>query len=243
MTTYLLVHGGFTDGRYWTDTAAALERAGHQVIVAELPSTGPDPRALGGLGDDVAEIRRMLDEAGEPVVLVGPSYGGAVLAEVADHPTIAHTVYVGAFWPDRGQAVLESEGAQATADFVQITADMTAARVTEDWETANRHLFADVPEGTAREMFGRLGYSSGAAVTQPCAAPDRRHPTTYVVLENDLALPTASQEVLARKADHVERLATSHSPMLADPEGLAAALSRVPVAVGSGPTPRARHPR
>ena len=127
---------------------------------------------------------------------------------------------------------MQAEGAQDLAAFVQTTPDAAAARVTEDWETARRHLFADVPEGTARAMFERLGYSSGAAVTQPCAAPDRRHPTTYVVLEDDLALPTASQEVLARKADHVERLATSHTPMLADPEGLAATLSRVPVAVG-----------
>ena len=237
MTTYLLVHGGFTDGRYWADTAAALERAGHRVLVAELPSTGPDPAALGDLTDDAAEVRRMLDEAGEDeagelVVLVGHSYSGIVITEVADHPAIAHTVYVGAFWPERGQPMLESEGAQGTAGFVQIAADMSAARVTEDWKTARRHLFADVAEPTAREAFSRLGYSSGVAATQPCAAPDRSHPTTYVVLENDLALPAASQEVLARKADRVERLSTSHSPMLADPEGLAAILSRVPVAVG-----------
>ncbi|MGY1809987.1 alpha/beta fold hydrolase [Blastococcus sp. SYSU D00669] len=231
MTTYLLVHGGFTDGSYWADTAAALQRAGHRVLVAELPSTGPDPEGLGDLADDAAEVRRLLDAAGEPVVLVGHSYGGVVLTEVADHPAIAHTVYVGAFWPERGQTILESEGARAVADYVQMTADMTAARI-PDWETARRHLFADVPEATAREAFARLGYSSGAAVTQPCAAPDRHHPTTYVVLEDDLALTAASQEVLARKADHVARLATSHSPMLADPEGLAATLSRVPVAVG-----------
>jgi pimeloyl-ACP methyl ester carboxylesterase len=232
MSTYLLVHGGFTDGRYWADTAAVLERGGHGVLVAELPSSGSDPGVLGDLSDDAAEIRRVLDEAGQPVVLVGHSYGGVVLTEVADHPHIAHSVYVGAFWPERGQAVLQAEGAQGLAAFVQVTADAAAARVTEDWETARRHLFADVPEGTARAMFERLGYSSGAAVTQPCAAPDRPHPTTYVVLEDDLALPTASQEVLARKADHVERLATSHTPMLADPEGLAATLSRIPVAVG-----------
>jgi pimeloyl-ACP methyl ester carboxylesterase len=232
MTTYLLVHGGFTDGRYWADTAAALERNGHRVLVAELPSTGPDPAALGDLADDAAEVRRMLDGSTGPVVLVGHSYGGMVLTEVADHPAIAHSVYVAAFWPEPGQAALESEGAQGTAAFVQMAEDMSAARVTEDWETARRHLYADVDEGTARDVFARLGYTSGAATTQPCSAPARRHRTTYVVLERDLALPTASQEVLAGKADRVERMATSHSPMLADPEGLAALLARVPVPVG-----------
>src|SRR5689334_17737125 len=75
MATYLLVHGGFTDGAYWDATASALRRVGHRVAVAELPSTGTDPASLGGRHEDAAEVRRMLDEAAEPVVLVGHSSG------------------------------------------------------------------------------------------------------------------------------------------------------------------------
>ena len=123
MSTYLLVHGGFTDSAYWGETAAVLRREGHRVLLAELPSTGTDPATLGGLAEDAAEVRRMLDAADEPVVLVGHSSGGMVITEVADHPAIAHTVYVGAFWPERGLTLLEAEGASGPAGFVRPTPD------------------------------------------------------------------------------------------------------------------------
>ncbi len=231
MTIYLLVHGGFTDGQYWEATASALRRKGHEVLIAQLPSNGTDPVALGGLVEDTTELRRLLDQAGAGVVLVGHSSGGMVITEVAEHPAIAHTVYVGAHWPERGQTLLETDGASGSAGFVVPAADGTAFRITDDWDAAHRHLYGDVPDRVAREAFGKLMFSSGAAALTPSSAPDRTHPTTYVVLEQDVALPTASQERYAARADRVERMASSHSPMLAHPEELAAILARVPAAV------------
>jgi pimeloyl-ACP methyl ester carboxylesterase len=226
MSTYLLVHGGFTDSAYWGETASALRRDGHRVLLAELPSTGTDPAALGGLTEDAAEVRRLLDEMDAPVVLVGHSYGGMVVTEVADHPAIARTVYLGAFWPERGQTVMESEGVAGVGGFVRPVADGAAMAVTDDWETARRYLYEDVDERVAEDAYGRLMLSSAAGATTPSSAPDRHHPVTYVVLERDIVVETASQELLAQKADNVQRLATSHSPMLADPEGLAKVLAR-----------------
>ena len=232
MSTYLLVHGGFTDSAYWGETAAVLRRDGHRVLLAELPSTGTDPATLGGLAEDAAEVRRMLDEADEPVVLVGHSSGGMVITEVADHPAIAHTVYVGAFWPERGQTLFEAEGASGAAGFVRPTPDGKAFAVTDDWETARQYLYEDVDESVAKEAYARLMLTGGGTGT-PSSAPDRQHAVTYVVLGRDRAVPTASQELLAQKADRVERLATSHSPMLADPEGLAAVLAGVSAGTAS----------
>jgi pimeloyl-ACP methyl ester carboxylesterase len=224
MSTYLLVHGGFTDSAYWGETAAALRHRGHRVLLAELPSTGTDPAALGGLADDAAEVRRMLDRAGEPVVLVGHSSGGMVITEVADHPAIARTVYVGAFWPERGQTLFTTVGADAIG-FVEPTPDGTAFAVVDDWELVRYSLYDDVDDAVGRATFARLMLSSAAAGTTPTTAPERHHPVTYVVLERDRAVPTAAQGILAKKADRVERLATGHVPMLADPEGLAAILT------------------
>ena len=224
MSTYLLVHGGFTDSEYWGDTAAALGRRGHRVLLAELPSTGTDPATLGGLVEDAGEVRRMLDRAGEPVVLVGHSSGGMVITEVADHPAIARTVYVGAFWPERGETLLTARGADAVG-FVRPTADGTAFEAVDDWELVRHYLYDDVEDDTARAAYARLMLTSATFGTTPSSAPLRRHPVTYVVLERDVTVPTAVQEVLAKKADAVERMATSHSPMLADPDGLAAILA------------------
>src|SRR5690349_19852814 len=107
MSNYVLVHGAFVGGGYWRDVAALLERDGHQVdVVAQLPSTGPEPTALGDLKADTDCVRTMVESVGGPVVLVGHSYGGMVLTELADHRAVAHAVYLTAFWPTKGQSVM-----------------------------------------------------------------------------------------------------------------------------------------
>lgn len=225
MTSYVLVHGGFVDGWYWGETATRLEREGHRVHVAELPSTGTDPSALGGMADDVAEVRRLVAAAGEPVVLVGHSYGGLVITEAADEPGVAHSVYVSAFWPERGQTLLELLG---PVDWMVPTDDGAAVRVTDDVDRAVEALCADLDPARRAEWHGHLMYSAASGAGTPAAAPDRAHPVTYVVLEKDAAILPERQEAMAARADRVERMATSHSPQLVDPDGLAAILSRVP---------------
>jgi pimeloyl-ACP methyl ester carboxylesterase len=226
MTTYVLVHGGFADGWYWGETAARLEKQGHRVHVAELPSTGTDPSALGDVADDVAEVRRLVVASGEPVVLVGHSYGGLVITEVADEPNVSHSVYVSAFLPERGQSLADL--VSGPLDWVVATDDGAAIHVTDDLDRASEVLFADLDPAQRKEMHGRLMYSAAAGLGTPAAAPDRTHPVTYVVLEQDNAIPPEAQEAMAARADHVERMSTSHCPQLADPDGLAAILSRIP---------------
>src|ERR1700730_16969856 len=93
MSNYVLVHGAFVGGWIWADTAALLEKEGHRVdVVEQLPSAGPDPATLGDLQADVDCVRRVVEAVGQPVVLVGHSYGGMVLTELADHPAVAHAV-------------------------------------------------------------------------------------------------------------------------------------------------------
>lgn len=226
MTAYVLVHGGFVDGWYWGETAALLEEQGHTVHVADLPSTGTDPAALGGPGDDVSEVRRLVAAAGAPVVLVGHSYGGVVITDAADEPGIAHRVYVGAFWPERGRTLMD--GYSGPTDWFVPTEDGAAVRVTDDADRAAEVLCADLDPARRAELLGHLMFSATSAMGVPAAAPDSAAPVTYVVLEKDGAVPPATQEAMAARADHVERMATSHSPMLVDPAGLAAILSRIP---------------
>jgi hypothetical protein len=62
---------------------------------------------LGGLRDDAVAVRRVLERIGEPVVLVGHSYLGAVISELAGSPLVLEAVYVAAFWPKNGQCMLD----------------------------------------------------------------------------------------------------------------------------------------
>jgi pimeloyl-ACP methyl ester carboxylesterase len=97
MTNILLVHGGFVDGSGWQAVYQILRQAGHAVTVVQNPTLS--------LADDVAVTRRALDRQADPTVLVGHSYGGAVITEAGTHPKVAALVYIAAFAPDRGESV------------------------------------------------------------------------------------------------------------------------------------------
>ena len=98
MSDYLLVHGGFNGGWVWDDVAERLEKAGHEVrVVDQLPSAGTNPASLGDLTTDANHVRQVLDTIDEPVVLVGHSYGGMVITELADRPKVRHSVYLPRF--------------------------------------------------------------------------------------------------------------------------------------------------
>ena len=94
--TVVLVHGGFADGSGWQGVYEHLKKDGYTVSVVQNPTVT--------LEDDVAVTRRAIDAAGEPVILVGHSYGGAVVTEAGTHPNVAAVVYITAFVPDAGES-------------------------------------------------------------------------------------------------------------------------------------------
>ena len=95
--TVVLVHGGFVDGSGWQGVYNALKKDGYNVSVVQHPTLS--------LEDDAAAARRVIDAQSEPVVLVGHSYGGAVITEAGNDPNVAALVYVAAFVPDKGESV------------------------------------------------------------------------------------------------------------------------------------------
>jgi len=226
MTTYVLVHGGFVGGWYWGETAALLEKAGHRVHIAEqMPSIDPTVESPGGLHADAEYIRAIVDAAAEPVVLVGHSSGGLAITELADHPAVRHSVYLSAFWPQRGQSGADLLGG-ALPSWIVLRDDGTGA-VTEDFAVAHEALCADLDPERAAEGLGRHVTQSMVGLGDPSSAPDRTHPTTYIICEQDHANPLAAQEQMAARADHVERLPSSHQPMLSMPDRLAEVLGRI----------------
>ena len=97
-TSIILVHGGWGDGSSWTQEIPILTNAGHRVIAVQLP--------LHSLADDVATVKRAIDFIGGPVILVGHSYGGAVITNAGyNEPNVKGLVYVAAFAPNEGQSL------------------------------------------------------------------------------------------------------------------------------------------
>jgi pimeloyl-ACP methyl ester carboxylesterase len=95
--TIVLVHGGFVDGSGWEGVYQLLKKDGFDVIVAQNPTIS--------LTDDVAVTKRSIAKAKGDVVLVGHSYGGAVISEAGNDPKVTVLVYITAFAPDRGESV------------------------------------------------------------------------------------------------------------------------------------------
>src|ERR1700690_1066673 len=93
----VLVHGGFVDGSGWEGVYKALEKDGYTVAIVQNPSIS---RA-----DDVAVTKRAIAAQNGPVILVGHSYGGAVVTEAGNDPKVAGLVYITAFAPDKGESV------------------------------------------------------------------------------------------------------------------------------------------
>ena len=93
----VLVHGGFVDGSGWEGVYAILKARGYNVTVVQNATTS--------LKGDVATTRAAIDAMDKPVILVGHSYGGAVITEAGNHEKVAALVYVAAFAPDKGESI------------------------------------------------------------------------------------------------------------------------------------------
>ena len=97
MKNIVLVHGGFVDGAGWEGVYKILKRDGYSVSIVQNPTIS--------LEDDVAVTKRTIAAQDGPTILVGHSYGGAVITEAGNHPKVSALVYIAAFAPDRGESV------------------------------------------------------------------------------------------------------------------------------------------
>jgi len=149
-----------------------------------------------------------------------------VLTELADHPAVAQAVYLSAFWPTRGQSVVELLGGGPLPDWL-LQRDDGTLEMTDDLEVRRQIECGDVDPDRAAETLGRMVPQSVSSFAAPSTAPDRRHATTYIICEQDQAVPPAAQEQWAAEADNVVRLPSAHQPMVSMPDRLAAVLTQV----------------
>src|SRR6266853_1657437 len=97
MNNIVLVHGGIVDGSGWEGVYRTLKKNGYNVSIVQNPTLS--------LADDVAATNRILASQDGPAVLVGHSYGGAVITQAGNDPKVAGLVYITAFAPDKGESV------------------------------------------------------------------------------------------------------------------------------------------
>jgi pimeloyl-ACP methyl ester carboxylesterase len=210
----LLVHGAWQGGWAWEKVERELTARGWRVQTVELPSVADRGGPRAGLHDDAQVVRQAVAAIGSPVVLVGHSYGGAVVSQgAAGLPNVQSLVYVCAFQLDIGETMLNVAGGEPLpwwiVDGEVITVDNP------------RDLFYnDVPSEQADWAIAKHRPFSWAAVTESLtAAAWRTVPSTYIICDWDAAF-SEGQEYFAARANEVRRLPSGHSPFLSVPEAL-----------------------
>lgn len=230
--TALLVHGAWHGAWAWDRVLARLHSAGVEGTAIDLPGHGDDQAAFGDLHGDAAWVRRELDRLGREVVLVGHSYGGAVITEAGDHPAVDHLVYVAAFALDAGESCVSAatdsvkqmshEGRPDLASGIAVTPDSSLIL---DPLIAAECLYNDCDEQTVAWALDRLGPQPLVTLQQePAAVAWQGRPSTYVVCNDDRAVHPDLQRMMARRCGAVVEWATDHSPFLCRPDLVAGLL-------------------
>jgi pimeloyl-ACP methyl ester carboxylesterase len=240
-STVVLVHGAWHGAWCWHRVLDTLTTRGIPAVALDLPGHGDSPERLGDLHGDAAAVTAALDAlhaTGERVVLVGHSYGGAVVTEAGDHPAVAHLVYIAGFALDEDESVLGVSTAADLADRGDLPAAIRVhedGRWTLDCDLARSVLFADCTDDDVGAALLRLDAQAGVSLTQkPRAVAWRSRPSTYVVCADDRTVPPDLQRRMAARATTSLEWPSSHSPFFSMPEQLADLLADVACSVPTG---------
>ncbi|WP_030457193.1 alpha/beta hydrolase [Herbidospora cretacea] len=218
MTTVMLVHGAWHRPNVWAKLEAELQALGYATRTPALPSSGDQPTA--GVHDDAAVLARELASVEGPVVLLAHSYAGIPVTEAAAGAAdVVRLIYLAAYMPDKGQSMYTLHGLPDPDD----TSGLFP--LTDDPRNA---LYGDLPEAEAEQAVSELADQTVLSFAEKVdAAAWRDIPSTYIVTEEDKAIPVALQEQMAAQATEIRRISSSHSPFLSQPRRLAALIDEI----------------
>jgi pimeloyl-ACP methyl ester carboxylesterase len=222
----VLVHGGFVDGSGWRGVYDSLSRDGFQVSIVQNPTLT--------LAGDAQATRQIIDAQDGPVVLVGHSYGGAVITEAGTHPNVAALVYICAFAPDKGESVgsliagFPADGPQPPIlpprnGFLFLERDKFRSSFAAD-------LPADLAAFMADSQVPWAVDAPAGAITE---ASWQTKPSWYLVTAEDRMIPPTAQHTMAsRIGATLTEVAASHSVYVSQPEAVATVIAQA--AAGAG---------
>lgn len=226
----VLVHGAWADGSSWSKVIPLLEAKGFHVVAVQNPLTS--------FADDVAATNRMIDAQDGPVLLVGHSYGGAVITEAGNNPKVVGLVYVAAFAPDAGESagsLGKPYGPTPGITELRPIADgflvITPKGVLEDFAQ-------DLPLAEKTELIATQTPTQGAALGAPITtAAWRTKPSWFVIASNDRMIAPEQETATAKRMNSKTlTLPSSHVAMLAMPREVAAFIAHA-AAGTDNPTP------
>jgi pimeloyl-ACP methyl ester carboxylesterase len=237
--TIVLVHGAWADGSSWNAVASELQAQGFTVFVP--------PNLLHGLAGDAAYVASFIGQrTSGPVVLVGHSYGGAVITNaVTGDSNVRALVYVDAFIPDEGETVFSILGGSGSALDVPdptVVLDLIGYPGAPEGDaeaflkpsTVHDSFAQDLPEADRLFIAASQRPITLGANTATAAAPAWKNlPSWAVIGTEDLVIPPATQRSMAERAGStITEVAASHVSMVSNPSVALAAILAAVAAVG-----------
>jgi pimeloyl-ACP methyl ester carboxylesterase len=216
----VLVHGGFVDGSGWQGVYDLLTRDGYRVAVVQNPTLTLD--------DDAAATRRIIDRLDGPVVLVGHSYGGAVITEAGLHDQVAALVYVAAFAPDKGESVNSLIGGFPADGPQPPILPPQDGFLFLDREKFHASFAGDLPAGQAAFMAdAQVPWGVGAPAGAISEAAWRIKPSWYLVTQDDRMIPPPAQRSMSeRTGSTVTEVPGSHAIYVSQPAAVAGLIAQ-----------------
>ena len=209
----VLVHGYFADGSGWQAVSNILTRDGYTVSVVQEPETSFD--------DDVKATTRVVDAQDGPSILVGHSYGGAVVTEAGNDDKVAGLVYVAAFQPDTGERFIDlAKNMPAATTAIKVTAD---GHLYFDETMFHADFAADVPAAEAKFMaISQVMPAAQSSAVPITHAAWRTKPSWAVVATADRAINPDLERFMTKRAGSTTiEINSSHVAYISHPAEVA----------------------
>src|ERR1700676_1381154 len=221
----VLVHGGFVDGSGWEGVYKILKKDGYTVAVVKNPTIS--------LGDDVAVTKRTIASQNGPVILVGHSYGGAVITEAGTDPKVVGLVYVAAFAPDKGESVATLIKDPVPGAPVPPILPPVDGYLLLDTEKFPASFAGDVsPDKAAFMADSQVPWgvnALGSTISEPAW---KTKPSWYLVTTDDKMIPPPAQRLMAQRAGStVVEVKASHAVFVSQPQAVASLIEKAATGV------------
>jgi pimeloyl-ACP methyl ester carboxylesterase len=210
--TVVLVHGFWGGAAHWSKVIVELDRRGYESLAAvENPLTS--------LGDDVRRTQQMVKQVDGPVLLVGHSYGGAVITEAGDLPNVVGLVYIAAFAPDAGESLGQITEQMPPAAAANIAPD-SDGYVWIAQDRLQESFCQDLPGDEALVMAvtqkAPVGATFGDTITNPAW---KQKPTWYQVSTEDRMIHPDNERRMAERMTprRTIELAAGHASLASQP--------------------------
>jgi pimeloyl-ACP methyl ester carboxylesterase len=215
VTNIVLVHGGFVDGSGWKGVYKALTKDGYSVAVVQNPTIS--------FADDVAVTKRTIANQNGPVILVGHSYGGAVITEAGNDPKVAGLVYVAAFAPDKGESVSSLiANAPAGAPVLPILPPQDGFLFLDRAKFPASFAGDIDPEAAAFMADSQVPWGVEALKGTISEAAWKTKPSWYLLTTEDRMIPPDAQRAMSKRAGSIViEVRGSHAVYVSRPQDVA----------------------